>query len=222
MDSERATCLRPGFTAALAGFILSGESVNLISPHGQGRRRTLDDLRSFIPGSTMIIQLNMQLYCHDLKGFLKAIASYFNHPDHSVESLGKLFNQLEKENQKVLLILHNFDELWSGSTLKDGYSGAFLEDLNRLREREITLLCVTEYAEQHDLLKADGCKLDAIPLPLPGITAAQLVAEIQHRNLPVEENELDKLAAWLLNQNAPYSMLDELKPAWFKQKSWKE
>ncbi|NWF35574.1 hypothetical protein [Mariprofundus sp. KV] len=221
MDSKRAACLRPEFTAALAGFILSGESVNLISPHGQGRRRTLEDLHQFIPGSTMIIQLNMLLYCHDLKGFLKAIASYFNHPETNVNSLGGLFDQLEKENQKVLLILHNFDQLWNGSTLKDGYSGSFLEDLNRLREREITLLCVTEHADQHDQLQADGTQLDAIPLPIPDITSAQLMMEILHRDLPVEQDELGGLAAWLLQQKSPYSILDQLEPAWFKQKNWK-
>lgn len=214
-------CLRPEFTAALAGFILSGESVNLISPHGQGRRRTLEDLRQFIPGSTMIIQLNMMLYCHDIKGFLKAVASHFNHPEKNIISLGGLFNQLEKENKKVLLILHNFNQLWNRQGLKGGYGGSFIEDLNRLREREITLLCVTEHPDQHDLLQADGCKLEAIPLPVPKITSAQLMMEILHRDLPVEQDELSALAAWLLEQQAPYSMLDELEPCWFKHKNWK-
>jgi len=221
MVSHRAACLRPAFTASLAGFVLSGESVNLISPHGQGRRRTLEDLRRFIPGSTMIIQLNMRFYCHDLKGFLKAIASYFNHPGEQVESLGKLFDQLEKENQKVLLILHNFDELWDGSRLKDGYSGSFIDDLNILRDREITLLCVTEYVDHHQALQADGRQLNAVPLALPEITQPQLAREVEQRKLPVSESENLELTSWLLQQNAPYSMLDKLEPQWFNKKSWR-
>ena len=213
-------CLRPEFTASLAGFILSGESVNLISPHGQGRRRTLDDLRQFLPGSTLVIQLNMRFYCNDLKGFLKAIASYFNHPDENLNSLGDLFNQLEKENRKVLLILHNFNELWHDEVMKDGFSGKFIEDLNRLREREITLLCVTEDAEKHELLQADGYRLNAVPLPLPDITQAQLIREIEHRNLPIASTEIDDVSCWLLDQNAPYSILDELPAEWFIEKNW--
>ena len=167
----------------------------------------------------MIIQLNMRFYCHDLKGFLKAIATYFNHPDRDITSLSGLFNQLEKENQKVLLILHNFDELWHNPLqLKGAYSGSFIDDLNMLRERSITLLCVTEHADQQ--LQADGSKLHAIPLTIPEITTSQLLAELKHRDLPVAEADRPQLVAWLLQQKAPYSQLDTLKPAWFKARSW--
>ena len=223
MDSSRSRCshcLRPEFTYSLADRLICGESINLISPHGQGRRRTLEDLCRFLPGSTMAIQINMRFYCLDFKGFLKAIGTYFNHPADRVSSLGALFDQLEKENRNVLLILHNFDELWSGKALKDGYSPAFIDDLNRLREREITLLCVTEQRDAP--LQAGGTILDAAPLPLPEITKLQLLRELQHRSLPVEKSELPVLAEWLLNQKSPYSQLDTFDTKWYALRMWQK
>ncbi|ATX79640.1 hypothetical protein Ga0123461_1221 [Mariprofundus aestuarium] len=168
----------------------------------------------------MTIQINMRFYCHDLKGFLKAIGTYFNHPGDHISSLGVLFDQLEKENRSVLLILHNFDELWSEKTLKDGYNAGFIDDLNRLREREITLLCVTE--QRDTPLQAGGSKLDATPLPLPEVTKPQLLAELQRRPLPVATSELPALAEWLLKQKAPYSQLDAFDAEWYSLRMWQE
>jgi len=208
MDSSRSHCLRPEFTYSLADRLICGESINLISPHGQGRRRTLEDLCTFLPGSTMTIQINMRFYLLDFKGFLKAIGTYFNHPGDHISSLGVLFDQLEKENRNVLLILHNFDELWSGKALKDGYNAGFIDDLNRLRERQITLLCVTEQRDAP--LQAGGSKLNASPLPLPEITKPQLLLELHQRLLSISPEKYASLADWLLKQDRPYSKLDEL------------
>jgi len=40
--------LRPAFTQALADTLLAGKHVNLISPHGRGRRQTLLDLEGLL------------------------------------------------------------------------------------------------------------------------------------------------------------------------------
>jgi len=40
--------LRPAFTHALADTLLAGKHVNLISPHGRGRRQTLLDLEGLL------------------------------------------------------------------------------------------------------------------------------------------------------------------------------
>ncbi len=40
--------LRPAFTQHLAKTLLAGQSVNLVSPHGRGRRQTLIDLISLL------------------------------------------------------------------------------------------------------------------------------------------------------------------------------
>ena len=40
--------LRPAFTQVLADTLLAGKHVNLISPHGRGRRQTLLDLETLL------------------------------------------------------------------------------------------------------------------------------------------------------------------------------
>jgi len=40
--------MRPVFTQDLAGILLAGKHVNLVSPHGRGRRQTLLDLETFL------------------------------------------------------------------------------------------------------------------------------------------------------------------------------
>ena len=42
--------LRPAFTQDLADTLLAGNHVNLVSPHGRGRRQTLLDLESLLDG----------------------------------------------------------------------------------------------------------------------------------------------------------------------------
>ncbi len=57
---EFTAFLRPEFTALLTAKILTGESLNLISPHGQGRRRTLHDLRHNLPKPLQLFHFNMR------------------------------------------------------------------------------------------------------------------------------------------------------------------
>ncbi|PCI43671.1 MAG: hypothetical protein COB41_06475, partial [Proteobacteria bacterium] len=54
-------CLRSEFTHQLFDVLLQGESINLISPHGQGRRRTLHDLRGIFPKSWKTFQVDMRV-----------------------------------------------------------------------------------------------------------------------------------------------------------------
>ncbi len=47
------TMLRPAFTQALADTLLAGKHVNLVSPHGRGRRQTLLDLETILNDVTV-------------------------------------------------------------------------------------------------------------------------------------------------------------------------
>ncbi|ATX82024.1 hypothetical protein Ga0123462_1160 [Mariprofundus ferrinatatus] len=218
MQHESPSILRPEFTISLADRLCLGESINLISPHGQGRRRTLEDLQQYIPPSILIIQINMCFYRLDYKGLLKAISSNFWHHDDQISSLGDIFDQMQEKSLNALLILHNFDELWCSNHLQESYPRRFIDDLNDIRNRaNISLLCVSE----DRLEPIDHIKLDASPLLLPEITHSQLLTEIRYRSLPVKHSDFSSLAEWLLKQKAPYSLLDELDPEWFSSKGWK-
>ena len=79
--------LRPEFTQQLAERLLQGSHINLISPHGQGRRRTLQDLRHLLPDTLLIQQVDLQRDNIDLSRWLM---------------------QFTGITSPTLLILHNF------------------------------------------------------------------------------------------------------------------
>ncbi|MFC1542649.1 hypothetical protein ACFL4M_02050 [Pseudomonadota bacterium] len=113
-------CLRPDFTLKLKNRLLRGESINLISQHGQGRRRTLEDLRSLLPDSIAVQQLDLR-----------------RDPVDPVDWLSEAVNS----SRNSLLILHNFDEL----NEETNSNQQFIEQLNSIEmQPTISLLSVAE------------------------------------------------------------------------------
>ncbi len=51
--------LRPAFTQALADMLLAGKHVNLVSPHGRGRRQTLLDLEALL-GNVVVRKIDLK------------------------------------------------------------------------------------------------------------------------------------------------------------------
>ncbi len=51
--------LRPAFTQALADTLLAGNHVNLVSPHGRGRRQTLLDLETLL-GDVVVRKIDLK------------------------------------------------------------------------------------------------------------------------------------------------------------------
>ena len=62
--------LRPAFTEDLAARLAEGACINLVSPHGQGRRRTLADLYGCLPSSMQVLQANLRHYPQSLAAML--------------------------------------------------------------------------------------------------------------------------------------------------------
>ncbi|MDX8387573.1 MAG: hypothetical protein R8M46_03435 [Ghiorsea sp.] len=94
--------LRPEFTDCLVDKLLTGENINLISPHGQGRRRTLKDLKLVLKGKIQIEQFDVLR-------------------DNSADLIS-IIKRLEQVNEQSLLILHNYD-LFNDKTLKQTIRG---------------------------------------------------------------------------------------------------
>jgi len=89
--------LRPEFTMKLSVKVLMGGFVNLVGPHGQGRRRTLSDLFEVLPASMPII-------FYDLK-----------QGEEEMDSLLKLFTS---QLGQVLFVLHNVNLLQNSKVLE--------------------------------------------------------------------------------------------------------
>jgi len=77
MESRHTAFLRPEFTSHITVQLLAEESINLIRPHGQGRRRTRYDLRQNLPASIHVFHMNMRSYKYDYKGFYDLLKRYF-------------------------------------------------------------------------------------------------------------------------------------------------
>jgi len=122
--------LRPEFTTHLAERLVTGESINLISPHGQGRRRTLQDLRSLMPASLPVQYIDLRLHQDDLEAVICACL---------------------KQQEQGLLILHNFNLLQNHDLISQ------LNAINKLNH--ISLLYISEDKTLQDLLAAESVHL---------------------------------------------------------------
>lgn len=194
-------CLRPEFTQQLLALLAHGECVNLISPHGQGRRRTLQDLHKLAPKSWHILQVDMRAIEVSGLSLLDELAK-----QAKFENISLFDEYLEKmDNNSIyfLIIVHNFD------ILTDLNAILYLNDIGK--NGHVSLLCVSEKKQHGSALLATDCIL-------PAITAEQLVLEIKRRGFALEKQAIESLVTFLLQQQAPYSLLDERSQAWFYKK----
>jgi len=194
-------CLRPEFTHQLLESLLHGESMNLISPHGQGRRRTLQDLRRVAPKSWNILQVDMR----DIeKGEISLLDELVKQGEiENITSFDNFLYQLANNSNYYLVIIHNFD---------------FLTDLNVIsclnkieKYSYISLLCVSEEKQQASALLAKDCIL-------PAVTSKQLLNEMKWRDLKLKQEDMLLLAEFLLQQSSPYSLLDDKPLSWFRNR----
>jgi hypothetical protein len=190
-------CLRPEFTEYLVSKLLLGNVINLISPHGQGRRRTLSDLLSLLTKHILILQANLRNYPKNVLELTNDLSTQLG--QSSLSNIGSLLDHLERNGQQTLIILHNFDELQSGDDT--GYNEPFFKHLNNINARaSISLLCVSE--------KVSGSPLQIESLQLPALTSSQLLEELSHRNLDLTQSELTQLAYKLSIESSPYTELE--------------
>lgn len=210
------TSLRPEFTAALAHRLLTGASTNLISLHGQGRRRTLADLHTALSDGLHIFRMDMRTYKHDYQGFYNELRMQSGYPTMGGNQLTQLLDALEKTASPCLLILHNFDALHHSEAVQAGYNSHFMDTLNRISGRTgISLLCISECNHQFYLFAEDGPELpgstlQAEAIQLPPLTREQIRAELLRRKIILAEDQLSALTSHLLRQESPYTEICEL------------
>ncbi len=188
----------------------------MISPHGQGRRRTLQDIRQSLPASLKIVFINIRDYKTDFKALYNAVTLQEAEIQPTPKKLESLLDRIELEGKKQLFILHNFDELRYPGVLSNGYHCDFIQTLNTIKQRRhIALLCVSESGYDQALLDSDGSalpgsNLNATPVLLPPMTSEQIKTELQRRQRSLTPQELDELARSLLQTPAPYSAIETL------------
>jgi len=103
--------LRPALTRALAARLLDGASINLTAPHGLGRRRTLQDLRSVLPPVTRVLHADLKFCADNFPATFQDLCNQAGTPNTNIRHLGHLIEALAKRSESTLLVLHNFDLL---------------------------------------------------------------------------------------------------------------
>ncbi|OIO69537.1 MAG: hypothetical protein CO186_10245 [Zetaproteobacteria bacterium CG_4_9_14_3_um_filter_49_83] len=136
--------LRPAFTHMLANHLLRGESINLLAPHGYGRRETLQDLRAILPTDIRVLYADMKDSLDDCPATLHAIARQVHSDSPAINHLGQLIIALSEHRSPFLLILHNFD-LIRNKAHDPLFDSALLPYLTNFSDHpQLSLLVVSE------------------------------------------------------------------------------
>jgi len=150
--------LRPAFTKELAARLQQGASINLTAPHGLGRRRTLQDLRTLLPADMCVLYADMKFSADDFTATLADLCQQAGLSSKTIQHAGQLIDALS--HKPALLILHNFDLLRNDSH-DPLFNSALLPYLTEFcRHPHLALLTVCEAAY------ADW-PLPCEPMPLP-------------------------------------------------------
>ncbi|MDQ6956011.1 MAG: hypothetical protein Q9M21_02325 [Mariprofundaceae bacterium] len=197
-------CLRVEFTYQLLESLLQGKSINLIAPHGQGRRRTLQDLRSILPEAWRVFQVDMRDVEKRQISLLHALLEQRKY--ENITNIHDFMAEMNKTSTYHLVIIHNLEFLTDLSVISclndmEKYPYVSLLYVSEKRQQELALL-VTDYI-------------------LPVVTSKQLLAEIRRRDFLLKDKDRVLLVDFLLEQPSPYSLLDTHSEAWFSDGLWK-
>ncbi|TLS76709.1 hypothetical protein FE236_06210 [Mariprofundus erugo] len=161
--------LRPEFTSDLANKLMDGAWINLISAHGQGRRRTLADLRRHLPASLPVVLIDLKLHA---------------------EQLPVLLSRQSAITGPMLLVIHNFHLLQSPDLIGQ------LQELKKIHG--LSLLVTSEVKCDHFPLDTEDLMLPPLQrteianeLQRRGIVAdSALIEQIIRADMPCSELEM--------------------------------
>ncbi|WP_295388652.1 hypothetical protein [uncultured Thiodictyon sp.] len=205
-------CLRPTFTARLGVDLECEAAINLIAAPGQGAGRLLDDLRG-LTGRGPRLVANLKRHRASLPALVTDLWSQAGLGGGAPTSLGELCDRLERDLPAAALLLHRFDVLLDNPELDPAYDDAFINALNALRNRGLSLVCVSaRRLAQHVILTPGGVRtgsiLDLAREDLPVLAWSEVMAEIERRHLCLDEKDRARLAAAVLDNPCPWDFLD--------------
>lgn len=190
--------LRETFTQNICDDLRKGFSLNVYSKPGNGLSRLVHDIANTQKAETKIIRINMKSYMDSHAGFMNDLAGQLNIPVDIEKQIETLISRwLLENNQKILLLLENFDALFAPG-IDAQYDTSFVNYLNSLRNRDnIGLLLTTRKKISKEAIyfggKLDsGSKIDLHEreeLPRLRLAMQQIEAELLRRaehNVPLQ------------------------------------
>ncbi|WP_089723940.1 hypothetical protein [Candidatus Thiosymbion oneisti] len=206
-------CLRPTQTSRIAKELLEQRRpINLIGKPGQGRGRLLEDLTRIDPDA-LWLRADLKEHRYSFAGLLKTLWDQTSLDGDPPPTLGGLVDKLADDQRPVCLLLHHLDAILNNPDLGKGFDVAFLDGLNALKNRGISLLCVTERAHNRYLMMARSGErrvstLTLEPEALRPLSQAEIRSELDRCLPDLDENDLDLLADAVLRHSWPLSFLD--------------
>jgi len=170
-----ADCLRPAFTELLVKKLVAGQTINLIGQHGQGRRRTITDLRKWLPDTLLVLHVDMKSYRQSYAGFIESLWLQTGNSGEAPDDLARLLKGLQEQTGRILFILHNFDALRSYPDLDPKYNPRFFDHLNSIKNHpDMALLVVSEQEYEpsqsnQDKSSPQNVELEAFVFKLPDL-----------------------------------------------------
>jgi len=127
-------------------------------------------------------------------------------------TLGGLIDELTAGNRPICLLLHHFDAILDNPDLDTGFDVDFLDALNALKNRGVSLLCVTRYAhDRYVMMTRSGERrvstLTLEPEELEPLSQPEIRAELDRRLPDLDDKDLDLLAGSLLGHRRPLPFL---------------
>lgn len=206
-------CLRPAFTARIAKELLEQRRpINLVGKPGQGRGRLLDDLMRTDPDGTLWLCADLKAHRYGLASLLEALWVRTDLAGDPPDSLGGLVDRLADDDRRVCLLLHHLDAILNTPDVGKGFDVEFLDALNALKNRGISLLCVTERTHDRYLMMTQSGErrvstLVLEPEDMRPFSRAEINLEIGRRLPSLSDQNLDRLAALLLQHSLPLPFL---------------
>jgi hypothetical protein len=206
-------CLRPAFTARIAKELdRGGAAINLVAKPGQGAGRLLEDIKG-LPANGPRLVSNLKKHRRIQTGLVADLWHQSGLDGESPADFGALCLRLEKDAPSTALLLHRFDSLFGERELDPAYNDAFVGALNALRNRGLSLICVSaEPLSRYVLLSGDadlpGSLLDLTRKDLPLLLHAEITAEIGRQDLPLDVPETRAFAGFIMSEARPLEVLD--------------
>ena len=205
-------CLRPAFTLRLSAELNRGAAINLVAKPGQGAGRLLEDLQG-LPARGPRLVANLKRYRGSLAGMLRDLWYQARLGGNPPLSLGGLSERLERDVPGAALLLNHFDALLDNPDLDPGFDDRFIDALNALRNRGLSLICVSaERIQTHVILmpkgERSGSTLDLDRIDLRTLGFDEILAEIGRRHLPLGDSERRQFCAAILSHPHPMDLLD--------------
>ncbi len=212
--SNYTHCLRPDFTARMVQFLERGRSINLIGAEGVGRERLLADIRQCELPDTRTALVNMKHYRATYNGLVRELWSQLAGEEDAPATVSDVVERYEDGDDRIVLMLHNFDALLDTPDVDPKYNVAFYNALNYMKNKpRIALICVTRKPHDRSVIYVDGkfhgtSWLDLEPTRLPPLTYEEIVIEVKRQPLPdISLQERSTLIEAIREHDPPYPLL---------------